>query len=97
MATSPPIALTRGVNHNLNIIWNFKNIGNTGRERFRIYAIDHKGGRKVLLEQTARDILQVRDFDQIFEDNINHYIGPPIRLMFEVTGGLQAVISDIRY
>ncbi|KAG1707597.1 Thiol-disulfide oxidoreductase ResA [Nymphon striatum] len=83
-ATSPPINLKRGVNHNFSVLWHFQNVRNTGHEQFRIYSIDQKGGRKVLLQQTARDINEVRDFEQIFEDNFNRYVGPPIRIMLEL-------------
>lgn len=96
-ATSPPIKLTRGVNHTFSVLWHFQNVRNTGSENFRIYSIDQRGGRKVLLEQKARDIVEVKNFEQIFEDNFNRYIGPPIRIMFEVSGGLEAVINDVKY
>lgn len=96
-ATSPPIKVTKGKNSNFSVVWRFQNVRNTAQERFRIYSIDQRGGRKVLLEQTARDIAEVKDYDQIFEDNFNRYVGPPIRIMFEVTGGLEAVINKITY
>ncbi|HIP81156.1 MAG TPA: hypothetical protein EYH16_01935 [Leucothrix mucor] len=96
-ATSPPIKITKGKNSNFSVVWRLQNVRNTAQERFRIYSVDQRGGRKVLLEQTARDIAEVKDHDQIFEDNFNRYIGPPIRVMFEVTGGLEAVINKITY
>lgn len=96
-ATSPPITLRKGEKHNFSVLWHFQNVRNTGQERFRIYSIDQRGGRKVLLQQSARDISEVRDFEQIFEDNFNRYVGPPIRVMFEVSGGLEAVINKVNY
>ncbi len=95
--TSPPIKLKPGVNHNFSVLWRFNRIPNSAANFFRIYSIDHKGGRKLLLEQNARDIAEVRDFDQIFEDNFNRYVGPPIRIMFEVSPGMEAVIHEIKY
>ena len=96
-ATSPPINLRRGVNHKLSILWHFTNAGASRNEFFRIYAIDNRGGRKMLLEQPAADIAQVGNYDQLFEDNINRYIGPPIRFMIETSPGLQTVIEEVKY
>jgi len=96
-ATSSPIKVSKGKNNNFSVVWRFQNVRNAPQERFRIYAIDQKGGRKVLLEQTASDITVVKDYDQMFEDNFNRYVGSPIRIMFEVDGGLEAVINKITY
>lgn len=96
-ALSPPITLARGTNHVFSVLWRFQNLRNIKGSWFRIYAIDNKGGRKLLLEQNAQDIASVRDYDQIFEDNFNRYIGPPIRIQFEIGGDLEALIHEIRY
>ena len=95
--TSPPIKLKAGIHHNFTVLWRFNHIPNNANNFFRIYSIDHKGGRKLLLEQTARDMAEVKDFDQIFEDNFNRYIGPPIRIMFETSPGLEAIINEVKY
>ncbi len=95
--TSPPISLKPGVNHNFSVLWRFNHIPHTPNNYFRIYSIDHRGGRKLLLEQTSRDLAEVKNFDQIFEDNFNRYVGPPIRIMFETSPGLEAIINEVKY
>ena len=96
-ATSPPISLRRGVPHKLSILWHFTNVRRAPGELFRIYAMDNRGGRKLLLEQPAGDIAQVGNYDQLFEEDINRYVGPPIRFMIETSPGLQAVVEQVNY
>jgi hypothetical protein len=96
-ATSPPVQLQRGINHKLSILWHYVNARRSPSEFFRVYAIDNRGGRKILLEQPASDIAQVGNNDQLFEENINRYVGPPIQLMLETSPGLQAIVDQVRY
>lgn len=95
--TSPPITLRKGANNKLSVLWRFVNARQSRGEFFRIYALDSKGGRKVLLEQPAGDIAQVGNYDQLFEEDINRYVGPPIRIMIETSPSLQAVIEQVQY
>jgi len=96
-ATSPPLRLQPGNNHRLSILWRYLNPHLNGNQYFRVYAVDNRGGRKILMEQRAADIAQIKDFDQLYEEDINRYIGPPIRLMFETSPGLQAFIEEVKY
>ena len=96
-ATSPPISLRRGINHKLSILWRLENVRRLPSEYFRIYAIDANGGRKLLLNQAATDIAEVGSYDQLYEEDFNRYIGPPIRLMLETSPGLRAFVSKISY
>ena len=96
-ATSPPIKLKRGYRNKLSVLWHFTNARRLRNENFRIYAIDSRGGRKLLLEQPASDIAQVGNYDQLFEEDLNRYIGPPIRLMIVTSPGLQASIEKVSF
>lgn len=96
-ATSPPILLQRGINHKLSILWHFENMRRNPGEYFRVYAIDANGGRKILLNQTAADIAEVGSYEQLYEEDFNRYIGPPIRLMLETSPGLTAFVNKISY
>lgn len=96
-ATSPPIALRSDRNHKLSIYWRLENVGRSANEFFRIYAIDSRGGRKLLINQPAADIAEVGTGDQLYEEDINRYVGPPIRFMFETSPGLQAIIEQVTY
>jgi hypothetical protein len=96
-ATSPAITLQRGVNHQLSLLWRLENVRRSPNEFFRIYAIDTQGGRKLLLNQVAADIAEVGSYDQLYEENINRYIGPPVQIMFETSPGLKAFIERLTY
>ena len=96
-AISPPIKLKPGKNHKLAIYWRLENIRRSPNEYFRIYAIDHRGGRKLLINQPAQDIAEIGNADQLYEENINRYIGPPIQIMFETSPGLQAIIEHVSF
>jgi len=96
-AISPPIRLKYGESHKLSVFWRLANIRRTPDEFFRIYAIDNRGGRKLLITQPSQDIAEVGNADQLYEENINRYIGPPIRFMFETSPGLQAIIEKVSY
>ena len=94
-ATSPPILL-QGKNNKLTLTWNFQAITNATTAFFRIYAIDHKGGRKLLLSQTHRDISEVSNYEQVFIENLDRYVGAPIQLMLQAHG-LQAVVHEVKF
>lgn len=96
-AISPAMNFKRGALNKFSILWRYANVPNRGNEYFRIYAIDHRGGRKLLLEQTAADIREIGTYDQIFEEDMNRYIGPPIRIMLETSPGLSAIIQQATY
>ena len=96
-AISPGIKLHAGKKNELSILWQFANLRLTGREYFHIFAIDSRGGRKLLMKQTARDMREVGEMAQIYVEDINRYVGPPIRLQIEVSPGLQAVIEDVSF
>ena len=97
VATSPPITLRRGAKNELSVLWQFVNLRLTGREYFRIFAVDNRGGRKLLMTQTIRDIREVGEMAQMYVENIGRYVGPPIRLQFEVSPGLNAVVEDVSF
>ncbi len=96
-ATSPPIRLKSRRNHKLSVYWRLENVRRSPNEYFRIYAIDSRGGRKMLINQPAADIAEVGNGDQLYEEDINRYVGPPIRFMFETSPGLQAIIERVTY
>lgn len=96
-AISQPITLKKGRANRLSLLWNYSNVQLRGNEYFRIYAIDQRGGRKILLNQPALDIGEMGNYDQLFEEDLNRYVGPPIRLMIEVSPGLNANIQQLRY
>ena len=96
-AISPSITIKRGERNRLSILWRYQGNPRRGNEVFRIYALDNRGGRKILLEQTAADIAEIGNFDQLFEEDMNRYIGPPIRLMIEATPGLNTHIERINF
>ena len=96
-AISPPIVLKQGFRNKLSILWNYTNIPRRGNEYFRIYAMDNRGGRKLLLNQPAADIAEIGNFDQLFEEDLNRYIGPPIRLIIEVSPGLNTNIQELSF
>lgn len=96
-ATSPPIHLKSGRQNKLSVYWRLENSGQSPNEFFRIYAIDSRGGRKVLITQPAQDIAEVGNNDQLYEEDVNRYVGPPIRLMFETSPGLQAIIESVTF
>ena len=95
--TSPPITLRRGEQNKFSILWHIENSGRSQAEFFRIFVIDNNGGRKMILNQLAGDLAQVRDFDQLFEDDFNRYVGPPIRVMLETNPRLKAVVEKITF
>ena len=96
-AISPGIKLHRGQRNQLSVLWQFSNLRLTGRDFFHIFAIDSRGGRKLLMKQTTRDMQQVGEMPQIYVEDINRYVGPPIRLQIEVSPGLQAIIEDVSF
>ncbi len=96
-AISPPINLRRGINHKFSVLWQLKNKQPSQNQYFRIYAVDSNGGRKILLNQSAEDIAQVSGFDQLYEENINRYIGPPIRFRIETSPDIEAFIEAVKY
>ncbi|MCK5813892.1 MAG: hypothetical protein KAH03_06525 [Cocleimonas sp.] len=95
-AISPPMALQTGHKNELNLSWQFKRITLKSGAFFRIYAIDHKGGRKLLLNQTDDDIAQTGTYEQVFVENLSRYIGPPVQIMLQARG-LQAIVSEIKF
>ncbi|MGB1310947.1 MAG: hypothetical protein ACPG47_07025, partial [Leucothrix sp.] len=96
-AISPAIKLQKGRRNELSVLWQFTNLRLTGRDFFHIFAIDSRGGRKLLMKQTSRDMKQVGEMPQIYVEDISRYVGPPIRLQIEVSAGLQAVIEDVSF
>ena len=96
-ATSPPIKLKSGHNNKLSMLWHLENVGRSQGEYFRVFVIDHKGGRKVILNQPAGDLAQVGNFDQLFEDDFTRYVGPPIRVMLETSPGMRAVVDKVTF
>jgi len=96
-AISPGKKLTRGKNHKLSVLWRYDDTPRSGNEFFRIYALDINGGRKMLLEQRAGEIAEMRSFDQLFEENINRYVGPTIRFMLEASPGLNVIVERFRF
>ncbi len=96
-AISPPITLQRGFQNKLSLLWNYTNTPRRGNEYLRLYAMDNRGGRKLLLNQPAPDIAEIGTFDQIFEEDMNRYVGPPIRLILEVSPGLNANIQRLSF
>ena len=96
-AISPAIKLHQGKKNELSILWNFANARLTGRDFFHIFAIDIRGGRKLLMKQTTQDMREVGNMAQIYIEDISRYVGPPIRLQIEVSPGVQAVIEDVNF
>jgi hypothetical protein len=94
---SPPITLQRGARNRLSLLWHYTNATRAGNQFFRLYAMDSRGGRKLLLEQPAADIAEIGNFDQLFEEDVSRYVGPPIRLMIETSPGLNTVIEKLTY
>jgi hypothetical protein len=79
------------------VLWQFANLRLTGREYFHIFAIDIRGGRKLLMKQTTADMAEVGEMAQIYVEDISRYVGPPIRLQLEVSPGLQVVVEDVNF
>ena len=96
-AISPGIKLHSGQRNELSVLWQYANLRLTGRDYFRIFAIDSRGGRKLLMTQTSKDMQQVGEMPQIYVENISRYVGPPIRLQIEVSPGLQAIVEDVSF
>ena len=96
-AISPGIKLNRGRRNELSVLWQYTNLRLTGRDYFHIFAIDSRGGRKLLMKQTSQDMQQVGEMPQIYVEDISRYVGPPIRLQIEVSPGLQADIEDVSF
>ena len=94
---SPPITLKRGARNKLSLLWHYTNAKRSGNQFLRLYAMDNRGGRKLLLEQPAADIAEIGNFDQLFEEDISRYVGPPIRLMIETSPGLNTVIEKLTF
>lgn len=96
-AISPAIKLSGNRRHELSVLWQFANLRLTGREYFHIFAIDIRGGRKLLMKQTTADMAEVGEMAQIYVEDISRYVGPPIRLQLEVSPGLQVVVEDVNF
>ncbi len=95
-ATSPPIKIAQ--NHKkFSMLWHLENSRRSQGEYFRMFVVDHKGGRKMILNQTAGDIAEVGDYDQLFEDDFRRYIGPAIRIQLETSPGMGAKIEKLTY
>jgi hypothetical protein len=94
---SPGIKLQRGKRNQLSVLWQFANLRLTGRDYFHIFAVDSRGGRKLLMKQTTEDMKQVGEMPQIYVEDISRYVGPPIRLQIEVSPSLQAIIEDVTF
>jgi hypothetical protein len=95
-AISPPIQLQINNKNELNIRWRFERITSNSGAFFRIYVIDHKGGRRLLLNQMDTDISQIGTYEQLFVEDFSRYVGPPIQIMLQARG-LQAIISDVKF
>ncbi len=95
--TSPAILLQHGTDHKLSIVWRYDNAGQFSNEFFRIYAIDNRGGRKLLFDQVGGDLASAGNVDQIYEEDISRYLGSPIRFMVETSPGLQVLIGNVSY
>jgi hypothetical protein len=95
-AISPPIKLHTGNKNELRLSWRLNRILPHSGAFFNIYAIDKKGGYKLLLSQTEDDIAQVGTSEQLFVENLNRYVGPPIQLMLQARG-LQAIVSEVTF
>ncbi len=96
-AISPEMSLGPGHAYKLFVLWHFEYQQLSSNDYFRIYAVDHNGGRKLLYSMSANDIAKTGKFDQVYEEDISRYIGPPIRFMFETSGGLKSVINQVTY
>jgi len=96
-AISPAIKIRPGQSNELSVLWQFANLQLTGRDFFHIYAIDRRGGRKMLMKQTTQDMREVGEMAQIYVEDMSRYVGPPIRLQIETSPGLQAVIEDVHF
>ena len=94
---SPPITLKRGARNKLSLLWHYTNARRSGNQFLRLYAMDSRGGRKLLLEQPAADIAEIGNYDQLFEEDVSRYVGPPIRLMIETSPGLNTVIEKLTF
>lgn len=94
---SRSIKLHQGKRNQLSVLWQFTNLRLTGREYFNIFAVDRRGGRKLLMKQSTQDMQQVGEMPQIYVENISRYVGPPIRLQIEVSAGLQAMVEDVTF
>lgn len=95
-ATSPAVRIKNGKSY-LRFYWHYLNADGNQYDYFRLYAVDAKGGRKLLFEQPAGDIKQVGNTAQLYEEDISRYIGPAIRLLIEVNPGLQVAVTKITF
>ncbi len=95
-ATSPAVRIRNGKSY-LRFYWHYLNADGNPHDYFRLYAVDAKGGRKLLFEQPAGDIRQVGNTDQLYEEDVSRYIGPAIRLHIEVNPGLQVAVTKITF
>ena len=96
-AKSPLLTLQPGVDHKLSLFWHFENAQKASNPYFRVFAIDHRGGRKVLFAQSSQEIANLGKITQIYEENINRYVGPPIQLLIEASPGLEVVVEQVKY
>jgi len=96
-ATSPFIHLQSGVDHRLFVIWHFENIQPSEDHFFNIYAVDSRGGRKLLYGIYGKDVVNTGNLSQIYEEDINRYVGSPIQLVIETSPSLLVNVEEVRY
>lgn len=96
-AISPAIMLRQGVNHHFSLTWHYENAGQTANQFFKIIALDKWGGRKVIFAQYGNEIVSMSAISQMYEENINRYLGVPIKFMVDVSPGLQVNIEQFSY
>lgn len=96
-AVSPPLTLDPNVHHQLHLTWQFGNVQQAQNTYFHLFAVDHNGGRKLLYSQTADDIAIASNSEQYYIEDINRYIGPPIRFMIETSPGLPVTVGHFSY
>lgn len=96
-AISPPLILDQNRRHQLHLTWNYQNTQQMPNAYFYLFAVDNNGGRKLLYSQTAADIAMAGNGEQYYIEDINRYIGPPIRFMIETSPGLSVSVSRFSY
>ena len=94
---SPLLTLSPGVNHVLSLNWHYENPQQANNAFFKIFALDHRGGRKLLYAQNAGEIAYSGNQPQIYEEDINRYVGPPIQLLLETSPGLKVVVDSVAF
>ena len=97
IALSPPIMLQNGTHQQLNVLWRVDNPAQQTGEYFRIYAVDNKGGKKLLFDQPDGDIAMMGNQFQLYQEDISRYLGPPVQFMLQTSPGLQVYVSEVSY